>query len=78
MRDADAPPGQDQLDVAQAQAEDVIQPDSVADDLGREAVSGIGYRLWRHPPASPSYLVPATARQLDNPLGREKAPDRVS
>jgi hypothetical protein len=45
MGDENALPGQDQLDVAQAQAEDVIQPDSVADDLGREAVSGIGHRL---------------------------------
>ena len=34
--------GQDQLDVTQAQAEDVIQPHGVADDLGRKPVPGIG------------------------------------
>jgi hypothetical protein len=32
---------QDQLDVAQAQTEYMIQPDDVADDLHRETVSGI-------------------------------------
>ena len=38
----DAALGQDQLDVTQAQAEDVIQPHGVADDLGRKPVPGIG------------------------------------
>jgi len=32
---------QDQLDITQAEAEDVIQPDRVADDLGRKPVSWI-------------------------------------
>ena len=41
--------GEDQFDIAQAQAEDVIQPDGVADDLGWEAVSGIGDKVGRHP-----------------------------
>ena len=36
----DAALGQDQLDVTQAQAEDVIQPHGVADDLGRETGAG--------------------------------------
>jgi hypothetical protein len=36
---------QEQLDVTQAQAEDVIQPHGVADDLGRKPVSGIGCGL---------------------------------
>ena len=37
-----APRGQDQLDVAEAQVEHVIQPDGVADDLRREPVPRIG------------------------------------
>jgi hypothetical protein len=32
---------QDQLDVAQTEAEDVIQPHGVTDDLSREAMPGI-------------------------------------
>jgi hypothetical protein len=44
----DAPLGEDQLDVSEAQAEEVIQPDSVADDLGREAVPRVGGGLGRH------------------------------
>jgi hypothetical protein len=47
--DADAPLGQDQLHVAQAQAEDVVEPYCMADDLGREAVAGVGGGLGRHP-----------------------------
>ncbi len=49
MRNADAALGQDQLDVAQVQAEDVVQLNSVADELGREAVAGVGSGLGRHP-----------------------------
>jgi hypothetical protein len=41
MRDGDAPLRQDQFHIPQAQAEHVIQPHSVADDLRREAVSRI-------------------------------------
>jgi hypothetical protein len=33
--------GQDQLDIAQAEAEHVIQPNGVADDPGREAMAMI-------------------------------------
>jgi hypothetical protein len=47
--DADAPLGQDQLHLAQVQAENEIQSDSVADDRGWEAVSGLGRGLRRHP-----------------------------
>jgi hypothetical protein len=39
---------QDQLDIAQAEAEHVIQPDGVADDLGREPMAIVGVRWWRH------------------------------
>ena len=47
--DGDTALSQDQLDIAQAEAEYVVQPDRVADDLGWEpmAVVGIGWR--RHP-----------------------------
>jgi hypothetical protein len=38
----------DSTDVSEAQAEEVIQPDSVADDLGREAVPRVGGGLGRH------------------------------
>ena len=47
--DGNASLSQYQFDVAQAQAEDMIQPDSMANDLGGEpmAVAWIGWRL--HP-----------------------------
>ena len=41
--------GQDQLDVTQAKAEQVIQPHGMADDLGWEAMAMVGPGLWRHP-----------------------------
>ena len=34
--------GQDQLDVSQTETEYVIQPDCVADDVGRETMPSIG------------------------------------
>ncbi len=39
--------GQDQLDVPKTQAEDVVEPDSVADEFGREATTTmrVGLRL---------------------------------
>jgi len=40
--------GQDQLDITQAETEDVVQPDRVADDLGRKPVPGIREGLDRH------------------------------
>jgi hypothetical protein len=38
---------QEQLDIPKAEAEDVVQPDSVADDLGREPMTivRVGWRL---------------------------------
>ena len=42
VRHHDAALRQDQLDVPQAEAEDVIQPDRVADDVRRKSVPGIG------------------------------------
>src|SRR4051812_694368 len=51
----DAALGQDRLDVAQAQAEAVVEPHRVADDLGREAEAmvGAGLGLHAHQPATP-------------------------
>ena len=45
--DHDAPLGQEQLNVTQAEAEHVIQPHSMADELGREAMAvvRVGWRL---------------------------------
>jgi hypothetical protein len=38
----DAAFGQDQLDIAQAQAEDMVQPSGMVDDLGRKPVARVG------------------------------------
>ena len=43
--DQDATLGQDELDVAQTEAEHVIQPTGVADDLTRKAMTAIQGRL---------------------------------
>ena len=56
----DAALGQDQLDVTQAQAEDVIQPHGVADDLGRKPVPGIGRGFECH---AVSLARPSSQRQ---------------
>jgi hypothetical protein len=44
----DAALGQDQLDLAQAQAEAVVEPHGVADDLGRETEAAVGAGLGLH------------------------------
>jgi hypothetical protein len=45
--DDDAALSQDQLHIAQAEAEHVVQPDGMADDLGGEpmAIVGVAWRL---------------------------------
>jgi len=48
MRDHHATLGQDQLDVTQTEAEDVIPLHRVTDDLGRQPMPRVGGRLWRH------------------------------
>lgn len=60
MCDRNAPLGQDQLNVAQAEDEHVVQPDGMVDDLGREAMARIGGELGRYPssfvrPPRPGY-----------------------
>jgi hypothetical protein len=47
--DTHAALGQDQLNVTQTEAENMIQPDRVANDLGRKPMPRIGDRLLRHP-----------------------------
>ena len=44
----DAPLSQKQFNVAEAEAERVVQPDSLADDLGREAVAVVRVGWWLH------------------------------
>ena len=46
--DDNAPLGQEQLDITQAEAEHVVQPDSMADDLGREAMAVVRVGWWLH------------------------------
>ena len=61
--DDDAPLGQKQFDVAQAEAEHVVQPHSMADDLRGEAVAVVRVGWRRHssvsfiptPAANPGY-----------------------
>src|SRR5258708_3674782 len=48
MGDDDAPFSQKQLDIPQAEAEHVIQPDSVADDLGGKAMAVMRVRRRLH------------------------------
>jgi hypothetical protein len=60
MGDRQATLGQDELEIAQAEAEEVIQPHSMTDDLGREAVAVIQGWLRGH---AISLTRPSTARQ---------------
>jgi len=48
VADHHAAGGQDQLGIAQAQAEAVIEPDRVLDHLGREAEATVGVGERRH------------------------------
>jgi hypothetical protein len=48
VRDYHATLSRDQLDLTQAQAENILQPHGVAGDLGREAIAVIQTHLWRH------------------------------
>jgi hypothetical protein len=57
--DHDAPFGRDQLDITQAEAENMIQPNGMPGELGREAMTVIGVGLWCHPV---SFAYPTTSR----------------
>jgi hypothetical protein len=48
VRDDDTAFSQDQLNITQAEAEHVVQPDGVADDLGREPMTVVWVGWWRH------------------------------
>src|SRR3954453_20303720 len=66
VADDDAACGQHLLDHAQAEREAEIQPDGVANDLGREAIAGIAgaswYRHLRQLPALPPIRKPASSQ----------------
>ncbi|MBL6082060.1 hypothetical protein JMJ56_29210 [Belnapia sp. T18] len=66
MGDVDTLLGQNQLDVAQAQAEYVVEPHGMADDLGWKAIIGVSGGLGRYQPAWPNHVVPNRNRQLGN------------
>jgi hypothetical protein len=40
--------GQEQLDISQAEAEHIVQPDGMTDDLGGEAMTVVRVGLWLH------------------------------
>ena len=61
--DHDAAFRQDQLDITEAEAENVVQPDSVRDDLGGEAMA-IAWRGWRLHTGSLAGLQAACQTQL--------------
>ena len=66
VADHDAPSGQDQFDLPQAQAEAVIQPNGLVDDFRRktEAAVGVGCRAHARDPA-----IHSDCRQLDSTHG---------
>jgi hypothetical protein len=48
MGDDNATFGQEQLDIPQAEAEHMVQPDSMTDDLGGNAMAVVRVRWWLH------------------------------
>jgi hypothetical protein len=66
VRDRDASLGQNQLDITQAQAEDMVQPNGMVDDLGLEAVPRVGLELRRHCASFAHRPREATGHQWDN------------
>src|SRR3954447_10837716 len=72
VADRNAAGGQQLLDHPQGEREAEVEPDRVTDDLGREAVAGVGRSGgWRHPgpiAGSPACAQPTTS-QLDGAPG---------
>src|SRR4051794_30430572 len=67
VADRDAAGGQQLLDHPQGEREAEVEPDRVADDLGREAVAGVGRSGgWRHP--GPIAGAPACAQPITSQL----------
>jgi hypothetical protein len=64
--DDDATFSQGQLNITQTEAEHLIQPDSVADDLGRKPMTVMRVGWWHHVPVSPNSFDPANPDYRDN------------
>ena len=53
MGDEDAALGQQQLDIPEAQAEYVVEPHGVTDEVRRETMTMMGFGTLFMPPSSP-------------------------
>ena len=60
IRHGDTPFGEEIFNISETQAEAMVEPDGVTDDLGRKAVSVVAESRGRHRPTL------SAARQLDN------------
>jgi hypothetical protein len=68
VADRDATGGEDLVDMAQAERKSEVEPDGVADDLGREPMSGVaGGGGRRHPVRLPDPTLPQQAANLTVP-----------
>jgi hypothetical protein len=65
VRHRDTTGGQHLLDHAQAQREAKVQPDRVADDLGRISITGVKRVLGRRHPAALAHRIVPAKRGLD-------------
>jgi hypothetical protein len=64
--DDDATLSQDQFDIAQTEAEHMIQPNRVGDDLGGEPMTVVRVGRWHHVPISPASVAAAKPDYRDN------------
>ena len=62
IRHGDTPFGEEIFNISETQAEAMVEPDGVTDDLGRKAVSVVAESRGRHRPTL------SAARQLDNAI----------
>ena len=74
--DHDAPLSQEQLDVTQAEAEHVIQPYSMADELGRKAMAVMRVGWWLHATTFVRLSRAANPGYRDNAVATLAAEDR--
>jgi len=78
--DDDTTLGQDQLNIPQAEAEHMVQLDTVADDLSREPMTVMRIGRWHHIPVSPATAAAAKPDCRDNALSGNLStnrPDRI-
>ena len=54
VRDGDAAVCEEVFDLAETEAESIVEPDGVADDDGREPIAGIANRVVGHPVTVPA------------------------